>query len=69
MYNLEIVTKSGGTVKLRNIKEFVSGYCYFYARDSRGNTTSFEREDISSVKRKLRNGDLKKVKLKKSRLQ
>jgi hypothetical protein len=67
-YKLEITTRSGGTLKLKNVKEFTSGYSFFYVRDVNGNTTSFERTDIAYVKRVLRNGDLKKVRMKKSKL-
>jgi hypothetical protein len=63
MYSLIVFTKSGKLI-LRNIEEYVGGNLYFYARYNDGKTVTIPREEIINVKRKLKNGGFRDIKLK-----
>ena len=63
MYSLNVFTKSGKLI-LRNVEEYVGGNLYFYARYSDGKTVTIPREEIINVKRKLKNGGFRDIKMK-----
>ncbi len=67
-YTLRFNIKSSGQpVIIEDIEEFTSSYQFFFIRKLDGTTISFDRQELNSIERMLKNGEFKSISLLKPR--
>lgn len=62
-YTLRITMNGDKQVELVDVDEFTMGFKFFFIRQINGITTSFDRNVISNIKRKMKSGVFKDVKI------